>query len=277
MIERKKLDNGFEYIEIVNRCSSAKIALQGAHIFHYERKNEEPILWLSDVSDFKLGSAIRGGIPVCWPSFGMNNPALPQHGFARVAMWKLQSSKEIDANTTEVVFIFNDTEETLGMWNYKFEVELKVTIGDKLTVQLTTTNKDKKAFELTQALHTYFNVSAITNIKIKGLDKKPYLDALTSKQCIQEGDISFEGEFDAVYQAVDNEILLEDNNKTVHIQNEGSLSVVVWNPWIEKCSRMSGMDKKAYKKFVCIETANAYEDKKNLNPHAKHTLQATIN
>jgi len=27
---------------------------------------------------------------------------------------------------------------------------------------------------------------------------------------------------------------------------------VVWNPWIEKCKRMSGIKEDAYKEFVCI-------------------------
>ena len=35
MIEYKKLDNGFQYIEISNASARAKIALQGAYLFHY--------------------------------------------------------------------------------------------------------------------------------------------------------------------------------------------------------------------------------------------------
>ncbi len=276
MIELKKLANGFEYIEITNQLAYAKIALQGGHIFHFARHNEEPVLWLSDTSDFEIGKAIRGGVPICWPSFGMNNPDLPQHGFARVRMWKLINSNESDANTTQITLILNDTKESLGMWNYKFELELKITISDSLTMELTTTNLDEKPFKLTQALHTYFQISDISNISIQGLSGKPYLDALTNKICKQNGAITFEQEVDCVYQEVNNEILLVDKNRTITIQNEGSSSCVVWNPWIEKCSRMSGMRDDAYKEFVCIESVNAYDDFKILLPHAKHTLKANI-
>lgn len=61
-----------EIIEIQNSYATAKIALQGAHIFHYQRIDEEPILWLSKKSKFESGVAIRGGIPICWPWFGIN-------------------------------------------------------------------------------------------------------------------------------------------------------------------------------------------------------------
>ena len=276
MVAIKELENGFEYIEIKNDSACGNIALQGAHIFHFARNNEEPLLWLSKTSDFKIGTAIRGGVPICWPSFGVNNPDLPQHGFARLGMWKLKNSQDIDANTTQITLVLNDTQESLGMWNYKFELALKITISDKLTMELTTTNLDEKPFKITQALHTYFQISNISNIAIKGLSDKPYLDALTNKECKQNGDIIFTKEVDSVYQEVDGEILLADKNRTITIQNEGSSSVVVWNPWIQKCKRMSGMENDAYKEFVCIESANAYDDFKILLPHTKHTLKAVI-
>ncbi|EDZ63367.1 aldose 1-epimerase [Sulfurimonas gotlandica GD1] len=263
-------------IEVNNNSASAKIALQGAHIFHYARKGEKPLLWLSDISDFQDGKAIRGGVPVCWPSFGMNNPNLPQHGFARTALFEHQSTKEIDANTTEVILTLSYSQETLTLWPYKFELELKVTVSDKLTMELITKNIDDKVFKITQALHTYFPVSHISDAKIKGLNNKPYLDALTSEQLTQSGDVIFEEEVDRVYQEVNSEVLLVDRDRTIHIQNEGSSSVVVWNPWIEKGKRMSAMRDDAYNDFVCIESANAFEDFRLIEPGESHTLKATI-
>jgi len=265
-----------EIIEINNAVASVKIALQGAHIFHYQRKGEEPLLWLSDTSDFEYGKAIRGGVPICWPSFGMNNPELPQHGFARTAKFVHVETKEIDESTTEVTLKLTHSKETLLIWAYQFDLELKVSISDTLTMELKTTNKDSRSFTITQALHTYFSVSDILHVEIKGLDKKPYLDALTNKQCLQNGDIVFRNEVDRVYQEVDSEIVLKDKNRTVNIKNEGSSSAVVWNPWIEKGSRMSGMKADAYKQFVCIESANAFEDFVVLEPNESHTLKATI-
>ena len=276
MIELKKLSNGFEYLEIQNSSASAKIALQGAHIFEYKRRGEENLFWLSAISDFELGKAIRGGVPVCWPSFGMNNPDLPQHGFARTSVFKCTSREDIDANTTKVELRLTHSEESLKLWNYKFELVLKVTISDKLTIELKTTNLDEKEFKLTQALHSYFQLSNISNAVVKGLDKKPCFDALTNETKIQNGDIIFNQEFDKVFQKVDNQIILEDKGKTIKINNEGSSSAVVWNPWIEKCKRMSAMKDEAYKEFVCIESANAFEDFVVLKSNQSHILKVHI-
>ena len=278
-----------DFIEVHNDSGSAKIALQGAHVFHYGRKDEKALLWLSEISDFQEGKAIRGGIPICWPSFGMNNPDLPQHGFARTSLFKHASTKELDANTTEVILILRHSQETLTLWPYKFELELKVTVSDKLTMELTTTNLDDKTFKITQALHTYFPVSHISDARVIGLDKKPFLDALTNEQLTQNGDIVFKEEVDRVYQEVSKvngraregalgctEILLTDKDRTIHINNEGSSSVVIWNPWIEKGKRMSAMNDEAYNDFVCIESANAFDDFRLVELGKTHTLKATI-
>ena len=277
MIVHKKLANGFEYIEIKNSAAEAKIALQGAHIFHYKRADEEQILWLSEVSDFEYGKAIRGGVPICWPWFGFNeNKNLPQHGFARVSMWEFIKSDESDEKSSSLIFRLTHGSQTLKMWRYKFELELHVTISDKLTMELKTTNLDCESFVLTQALHTYFKVSHISHALIKGLDKKPYLDALTWKNEIQEGDITFNQEVDRVYQEVTDEIILKDENREIHIKNSGSSSTVVWNPWIEKTLRMSAMNENAYEHMLCIESANAFDDRKVLKPQSSYTIKAVI-
>ena len=277
MIVHKKLTNGFEYIEVKNEAAEAKAALQGAHLFHYARAGEEPILWLSEASDFELGKAIRGGVPVCWPWFGFNeDKSLPQHGFARTSLWEFVGSDEVDARTTVLTLRLTHDEKTLQIWHYKFLLELKITISDKLMLELKTTNLDDKSFKISQALHTYFSVSHISEVAIKGLDKKPYLDALTWKKEIQNGDITLNQEVDRVYQEVDGEIVLSDKNREVHIKNSGSSSVVVWNPWIEKTLRMSAMQEDAYKHMLCIESANAFDDARVLKPQEEHILGAVI-
>lgn len=276
MYECKELENDFPYIEVINDAACAEIALQGAHVFHYARKGEEPLLWLSDESDFIHGTAIRGGIPICWPAFGMNNPKLPQHGFARTFIWEFVSGKDIDSRTTEVVFSLKESDASRKIWNNSFHLELKVRVSDALSIELTTRNTDKKSFKITQALHSYFYISHISNIAIEGFHTKPYLDALTGIISRQVGNITFKEEVDRVYQEVDTGVALKDIGREIKIDHEGSFSSVIWNPWIDKCKRMSGMNDEAYKEFVCIETANAYADFKVLEPEESHTLKVLI-
>jgi len=261
-----------DFIEIKNNKAYAKIALNGGHIFHYERIGQKPLLWLSEISDFEDGKSIRGGIPICWPWFGKPEGKTLQHGFARTSKWTHISSKEIDTNTTVVILKLQHSEESLKLFPYKFELALHVEVGESLKVELITTNLDTKSFTITQALHTYFAISHIDDVEINGLEDKPYLDALTSKDEVQDGVIIFNQEVDRVYQEVDKPIVLKDKTNALHVESSGSSSTVIWNPWIDKCSRMSAMKPDAYKEFVCIETANAFDDVRTILPNESHTL-----
>ena len=75
---------------------------------------------------------------------------------------------------------------------------------------------------------------------------------------------------------MDENIILKDTKRTIELVHSGSLSSVIWNPWIEKGKRMSAMSDEAYKEFVCIETANAYADFKVLEPGESHTLKVLM-
>ncbi len=278
MVSLKKLANGFEYLEVVNLSASAKIALQGGHIFDYTPTDKEPLLWLSEASNFKYGESIRGGIPICWPWFGMHttDTTLPQHGFARTSLWThTQTIEKKDA--TQITLKLQSSSKTKELFPYKFELTLIIDIGEKLQLQLITTNTDTKAFTITQALHTYFNISDTNHITIKGLKNKTYFDALDAHYKKQVKDIKINKEVDRVFQDTEKEIVLQDTNSKISISREGSSSVVIWNPWIDKCSRMSAMKEDSYKTFVCIESANALSDAREIESHTSHTLQTTIN
>ncbi|MEA3374520.1 MAG: D-hexose-6-phosphate mutarotase, partial [Campylobacterota bacterium] len=191
MITLKELENGFTYIEIANEKAQAKIALQGAHVYHYQRTGEAAHLWISRANSFEIGKAIRGGIPICWPWFGIStDPALPQHGFARTMLWNLIGANDSDPEETKIILRLQTSDETLSLWPHHFDLYLHITVGDSLTLALTTINRDKNAFELTSALHTYFSVSKIGNVHVEGLDGKPFFDALSRTSNIQEGDIT---------------------------------------------------------------------------------------
>lgn len=276
MFSYKTQENGFEYIDIKNDSAEAKVALQGAHLFHYQRTDETPILWLSDTSFLENTRNIRGGIPICWPSFGLNNPELPAHGFARNKIWNVVNIIEDNAGSTTVVLDLQDSVETRKMWAYKFHVSVCIRIAKELSIELVTRNRDTKDFKLTQALHTYFSVSHVKNIAIKGLEDKPYLDAVTNIQHIQSGILKIDKEVDYVYQEVDKVLLLEDITRAIDIKNEGSSSCVIWNPWVDKSKRMSGMRDDSYDEFICIETANAFADYKILHSGQSHRLKVTI-
>ncbi len=278
MIEHKHLVNDFKYVEIFNASARAKIALQGAHLFHYQRVGEEPLLWMSKRSFFELGRAIRGGVPVCWPWFGQHpaNSALPQHGFARRSVWELLGAKEINEHTTEVILQLQPSAESLQLWPHKFELLLAITVGRTLTLALTTRNCDAQAFEFTAALHSYFAVENIDKVHVEGLADKSYFDKVTGEEHTQQGNLTVSKEVDRIYRKVDNPVILHGQTRMIHVEAQGSSSAVVWNPWKDKCVAMTDMKDDAYKTMLCIEAANAPGDARMLAPGEEHTLTSVI-
>jgi len=50
---------------------SAAVSLQGAQLLSWQPEGEKACLWLSKNSLFRKNTSIRGGIPICWPWFGL--------------------------------------------------------------------------------------------------------------------------------------------------------------------------------------------------------------
>ncbi len=276
MITHKQFDNGFKYIEIQNDQAEAKIALQGAHLFHYKAKDKDALLWLSQAAYFEEGKAIRGGIPICFPWFGKNkdDPTLPQHGFARTQVWTVVLEEEIDEGTTRIQLQLKPNAYTLTQWAYLFDVILDITVGHELSIALHVSNADTKPFEISTALHTYFSVSDIDNVSIQGLENRTYYDSLKERTFMQKGDILIQEELDRVYVNPSETITLLDGDTKVTLCHEGSNSLVVWNPWIEKSKKMSDMTEDGYRTMVCLEASNAREDSRVLQANESHVLRA---
>src|SRR5258706_1164527 len=69
--------------------SEGQVYLHGAHVTHFAKVGEKPLLFMSNESLFQAGKAIRGGVPICWPWFGARagHAESPMHGFARTSTW----------------------------------------------------------------------------------------------------------------------------------------------------------------------------------------------
>ena len=70
----------------------AVVALHGAQVLSWAPPGGEERLYLSPKAVFDGHSAVRGGIPVCFPQFADLGP-LPAHGFARNRRWTLATER----------------------------------------------------------------------------------------------------------------------------------------------------------------------------------------
>jgi glucose-6-phosphate 1-epimerase len=272
-------DNGFVMIDISNQYAKAIISTYGGQIVSYQPNSEsEDLFFLSDKVQYDEGKAIRGGVPICWPWFGDDTSGFerPAHGFVRKQQWHVLSTETLEDGRTSVTLVTTDNEMTRELWHYEFSLELQLIIGSTLELTLKTKNTGKKFFTITQALHTYFRVSDVSNVLIKGLDGKSYIDKLDSFAIKQQtDDVMVSHEIDRIYQKSSKQISFTDSgfNRTVTISSYGSDTTVVWNPWSTSVSNIADLDKDSYRKFVCIETANVFTDSLTIIPAGReHTI-----
>ena len=61
---------GLPLVKVRTPWSTAEIYLHGAHVTHFQKNGEPPLLFMSAKSHFAPGQPIRGGVPVCFPWFG---------------------------------------------------------------------------------------------------------------------------------------------------------------------------------------------------------------
>lgn len=278
-IQIQELTPNYPVIQINNQRASAEIALHGAHVTSFTPKKEQAIIFTSDKAIYKEGKAIRGGVPICWPWFNAHpdNANYPSHGFARNRFWQL---KEINASddTTKLTFTCPLDEDDFTMIGGRVTAEATITIGEKLTIDLTTTNCDQKTLNIGGALHSYFSLSNITDVTVSGLDQTSHLDALTGNTSIHQGDITFSEEYDRVFIPTTTTTKIHDPNwdRNIIVEKSGSGATVVWNPWIDKSAGMADLGNEDYKHFLCIEALNWREDLREITPGASHTLSQSI-
>jgi D-hexose-6-phosphate mutarotase len=159
------------------------------------------------------------------------------------------------------------------------EVTLAVSVGAQLRVSLSTRNTGAVSIPLSQALHTYFNISDIDAVRVTGLEGCEYIDKVDGgMRKLQQGAVSIGGEVDRIYLQTDADSVIDDPGlqRRIRVKHEGSRSTVVWNPWIEKAAKLGDLGPDGHRHMLCVENANAADDARQLAPGEEHTLTAVI-
>lgn len=272
---------GLTVAEISNDYAQASVALHGAHVLSFQPRGQQPVLWLSRHSHYKIGKAIRGGIPVCWPWFAAHprDSSKPSHGVARTTVWTVSSSEALADGSTQLRLELRDSEETQALWPHAFRIALTMTVGRTLQVDLNIHNPGEAPFVCTGALHTYFTVSDIANVTILGLEACAYLDKVAHDgHKTQQGPITITAETDRIYLNTTADCLIVDSawQRQIRVAKQGSRTTVVWNPWTDKSKQMADFGDDEYHGMVCVETTNAADDIITVPAGGDHTLQTTI-
>jgi glucose-6-phosphate 1-epimerase len=275
-INTKTHPNGLTYVEIDSTLCHARIFLQGAQIDTFEPKGKSSLLWVSQADDYQIGNGIRGGIPICWPWFGQSDsPNWPQHGFARTRLWSLTQVSVTDDKVT-VALTLELTEEDRQYWPHNTQVSVLYTLTDTLTMSLINTNLSDDTVSLTQALHSYFPTSDIHKTKVSGFRGAKYIEFAQGPFEQDNDEVYFDRETDRVYSQLGLQQHIHTPEGVIFVHREQSTSAVLWNPWIEKSTRLSRFKPDDYLHMLCLEAANVLDDRVILAPGESHTLTTHI-
>ena len=241
------------------------VALQGAHVLSWVSQGRER-LFLSPDNLWDGRSAIRGGVPVCFPQFNQRG-TLPKHGFARNMAWKIDDAAQAgEAVATHLDFTLSTNADTLALWQQAFVAQLRVTLAPgQLTLTLTVNNTEAQNDLLfTGALHTYFAVDDIDLTELRGLGGRPEWDAVTDVHGVADDVLYFDGEFDRVYTHGENAaakpLYLQDGSTILQIEQSPSWAEsVVWNPGQSKCATLADMPAQGFARMLCVEAAQVFE------------------
>jgi glucose-6-phosphate 1-epimerase len=228
---------------------TALVALHGAQVLSWVSGGRER-LYLSPNAVFDGQSAIRGGIPLCFPQFNQRGP-LPKHGFARNLAWRAE------VGATGLALHLVDDERTRAWWPQAFAARVDVALSaGGLRVDCTVRNTGAVAWDFTIALHSYLRVDDITQARLQGLDGRARWDAVQDVRGAQQGPITFAGEYDSVFAAASAPLLLNDGAHRLEIAQSPALGqTVVWNPGAALCARLPDMPADGYAHMLCVEAA----------------------
>lgn len=257
---------GLPLLKIETALCTAVISLQGAQLLSFKPTEGAELLWLSPKCQFESGASLRGGIPLCLPWFGVNrdDPGKPKHGFARNSDWQLENLHQMADGGYELLFQLDS--EPNSLFDYAFRAQLRMTLGHTAGLDLTVINRDQRPFACSWALHSYFPVSDLDSVRVKGLAGRDYLDNLEAfARKRQTDDLAFVGEVDRVYPGVDNalEILGRPCIKVTHHQCP---SVITWNPGAANAAKMADVGVGREQDFICVERGAVLDEQWHLAP-----------
>lgn len=276
-----ELENDLIYITVSNKYADADICLYGAQVTSFRPHKSMEILWMSPDSNFEVGKPIRGGIPICFPWFGLHktDQEKPPHGFARLIYWDVLETATLLSGETMIRLQLCSSEETKAYWPHDFCAELIVIVGTSLKVTLKVTNTSDAPFEFTNALHSYYYLSAIENIAITGLEGITYYNQNSGENAVQEeSSLQIKEPLTRHYLDTETPVIIEDSifRRRIKVDKSGSKVTTVWNPGEETCAKIGDLPDDAWESFVCVEATNAFDYPIQLAAGESHETSAII-
>ena len=220
-------------------CASCVVETLGARVMSFRPTDGEEVLWQADPVQLTDAKWAHGGIPLCWPWFGVNGK-VDIHGTAWREEFRVVSKRQTGRRS----------ELVLALDGEKARVECTVSLGDALKLEMKTINTSAQPFSFHAGFHPYFRVGDVTKCTVGGVSPKFGASAFTKP-------ISLANPIDDVFPAASGSCTtyrLADPvlDRTLYVFAENSTEVNVWNPGAPK--EMPGyIPGDSWRTFACVE------------------------
>ena len=231
---------------------------------------------------FAVGTAIRGGVPICFPWFGPHpsDPTKPAHGFARTRTWQVAGVTRDTGGDVRVVLRLASDAETRALWSASFAVSLSLSLGVALEMTAEVENVGDEPIVYELALHSYLAVGDVEVVRIHGLEGVRFVDKADGGKEKLSGrePLAIAGEVDRVFLDTTATCVVDDpvRARRLRVEKRESRATVVWNPGRDRARTMRDVGEDAWRGFVCVEAANVGPYAVRLAPRGRHAMAVRI-
>ena len=134
-----------ERIELKTDYASCVVETRGARVMSFRPAGGEEVLWQAEPVQLTDAKWAHGGIPLCWPWFGVNG-RVDIHGTAWRRPFSVVTRRE-GKNRCELVLARDEGDVRL---------EYTLVLRDSLKLELKTTNRGKQEFSFSAEARAYY-------------------------------------------------------------------------------------------------------------------------
>ena len=236
-------------VELSTGAASCRVDLDGARILSY-RANGVEVLWNDDPPQTNAIDWAHGGIPICWPRFGVDATG-KIHGTAWRRTFAV-NRRLVEPSRSELV---------LGLSEGPARLEYFIVLTDCLSLEMVTTNTGTNEFMCSYGFHPYLRVAERDRTTVDGVDALAFEDDPSRdspERGVWRGMLALTSSIDRIFRMPDagshGVFAIHDRagGRIAYIECLGANHVNVWNPGSEKnCPGVVPGDE--WRRFACVE------------------------
>lgn len=242
--------------------ATCDVSVYAAHVLSWCLPNAGEQLFTSSKAILGTpGTAIRGGVPICWPQFGTFETAKDapklKHGFVRQSgSWQV-----CDVCEDAVSLRLTPDAAMKEKWPAEFEFVYTVSLGAKsMCLKMEVANRGEELLEFTGCLHTYFSCQSCTDVSVEGL-KGEKVDVgigevFRGAETEKREQVTFDGKSEAqlLYGGAADAVVIRDGGRArLRLTKMNMPDWVVWNIGDDNAHTLKDLGEGEQRRYVCVE------------------------